>query len=98
MLGLRFSLTPGQTKLLMVMYAGDYKEEIAIPNYESGYFVTTANCLIRRGLVTHDAKRTPTWKITDEGKAIAAMVAKDARALVALADMADAKKKKAKTR
>lgn len=97
MLGFKMALTSAQTRMLMVLYASDYRnaDGLLIPNYQSPDFVTTGNCLIRRGLVCHSMQQSPTWQITEQGAAIAAMIARDARELVELADIAEKKKKRA---
>lgn len=96
MIGLSFSLTPHQTKLLVEMAYGHYtyadKPASAmypkLPVSASGHphFLSSMNALKRKGLVDHQSGRDKSYRPTEEGMSVAALVVKAARELAELAD------------
>ena len=93
-LSFHVDLTAAQAKLLLVCAFGHYarqddnRQAPLMPKYSSPFFVATANCLRRKGLLTHDAAREPSWMPTPGGIQIAHLVANDARGIVELAETA----------
>ena len=49
----------------------------------------TGKSLMRKGLVSHSVEQQPTWQITDEGRAMASLIVKQARTIVEIANSAD---------
>ena len=89
-LGLSFNLTPAQTKALMIVASYRYRgkgwgtsdSDVLLPAFESSHFVTVMQTLGRKGLVTHDSRREPTYLPTPEGEAIASIIARTAQELL----------------
>lgn len=88
MLSVKFQLTPAQTEMLLVMYAGNYRRLAddpsmpLLPEYDSTRFVGVGQKLIAKGLATHCNDRSPTWLLTPEGEAMAALVVREAKRIV----------------
>jgi len=82
MLGVAFSLTSAQVRLLIAT-AFDRRNDIGLPDGEHRDYVGTAKCLERRGLITHSNDREPTYVATPLGIALANAIADECREVVA---------------
>ena len=85
MIGISFSLTPAQTKMLLAIVFEHYEGDLCLPIYRSGRndFVTTAQCLIRRGLVEHN-DTMPAYTATDAGRGLATAIVASCRDMLAM--------------
>lgn len=87
-LSFHFDLTAAQSALLTVCAFGHYtraegnKDAPLMPNYSSTFFLNTAKCLLRKGLLSHDPKREPSWQATREGSSVALLITSAARTIV----------------
>lgn len=90
MIGISFQLTPAQTKLLMSIVYEHFEGDLCLPAYRSGRndFVTTVQCLIRRGLVEHH-NTTPAYRATEAGCGVASMVISSCQELLSMVDGID---------
>lgn len=93
MLALNLKLTPAQVRLLLAFAYGGYEDVdgLKLPKAfalasRNKHWLTTAQALIRNGLISHDNDRNPSWRITDEGIAVAKMIVAQCREIVEQAD------------
>ena len=94
MIGISFSLTPAQTKMLLSIVFEHYEGDLCLPAYRSGRndFVTVVGGLIRRGLVTHH-EDSPAYRATDAGIGLAKPIIAACREMLALAEGVEARRK-----
>lgn len=87
MIAISFQLTPAQTRMLISIVYEHFEGDLCLPVYRSGRndFVTTAQCLIRRGLITH-SDTMPAYTATDAGRGLAAMVVSSCREVLGMVD------------
>lgn len=97
-LAFNFKLTTAQTKLLVTIANYHFASvdgprsdaKYAVPVWKSpvegglDHFVGIAKRLQAKGLISHDPRRSPTYQPTPEGLAVAALVVREAKELVAL--------------
>lgn len=87
MIGISFSLTPAQTKMLLSIVFEHYEGDLCLPAYRSGRndFVTVVGGLIRRGLVTHN-DTTPSYTATSAGRGLAEAIVSACREMLAMTE------------
>lgn len=90
MLSVAFQLTPAQTTMLLAIAFDDREGSSWLPNCPHARdFITPMRALMRRGFITHDSDRAPSYVATELGLALAKSIAHECKSVAAMADGAD---------
>lgn len=98
-LSFTFKLTPAQTRFLVLLAYEVRQGDCALVDWPRvngvpDHYVSIAKNLESKGLAHHDINRDPSLVATDEGRALAAMIVRDAQKIAAVADGLEERKKR----